>query len=72
MARALQQYEDSLGPHGYPLELEEDSDQDGYFEVVPSINYATRALDIYRSNQKRVEPGEVLRVVYKREDNDGE
>lgn len=67
LAVGLHVVEETTGLHGYPLELETDADQDGYFKVVPEVNFAQRALDIYREQNTKPEPGETVRVIYDRE-----
>lgn len=64
LALALDVYEhDVLGPNGFPCEIEEDPDNDGYFKVEEAVNYASRALDLYREHTKP-EPGAVFRIVF--------
>ncbi len=57
-----------LGPNGFPRELEEDPDQDGYFRVEQVYNFATRALEIEQERQTKHEPGVSYRIVYDRKE----
>ena len=67
LARGLQALEDSTGPNGFPRELEEDPDQDGYFEVTPIVNYATKAIHDYMTAKgDKLDPGTRFRVVHNR------
>ena len=64
LALALDAYEqDVLGPNGFPRDMEEDPDNDGYFKVEEATNYASRALDLYREHSKP-QAGAVLRLVF--------
>ena len=67
LALGLQALEETTGPYGYRLEDELDADNDGYFKAVPEVNFAARAVDLYRANEKKNEPGESLRVIFEKE-----
>jgi hypothetical protein len=65
MALALHIYEqDLMGPNGFPRDIEEDPDNDGYFEVEERYNFASRALELYQHGSKKPEPGLRLSLRY--------
>lgn len=67
LARGLAALEESTGPNGFPKELEEDPDQDGYFTAVPVVNYASKAVQQYiKDKGENLEPGTHFRVKYDR------
>lgn len=70
LALALTMYEDSLGPNGFPLELEMDPDMDGWFEARPLINHATAAREQWQKDHEKADPGTVLTVVDTRGEDD--
>jgi hypothetical protein len=51
-------YEAGLGPHGIPLRLSTDPDNDGWFEVAEHVDYAQAAVDRWRESlHGKPEPG---------------
>lgn len=53
LAEGLLYLEDSTGPHGQPMRLALDPDNDGWFEVEAKTDHAQAALDRWREEQQR-------------------
>jgi hypothetical protein len=58
LAEGLLLLEAGTGPHGIPLRLALDPDNDGWFEVDEHVDYAQAAIERWRESSKgNVEPG---------------
>lgn len=58
LAEGFLLYEQSLGPHGFPMHLATDDDMDGWFEVEERTDYAQAEIDRWRESLKgRHSPG---------------
>ena len=65
LALGLLALEEETGSNGFLRSFEEDPENDGYFEAVPSVNYASKAIDTWlKDNGDKAGPGTVVRVRY--------
>ena len=67
LAIALQVLEDSTGAEGFPISMEMDPDNDGWFEAEPQINFAAAARERWQKDNPKADPGTRLVVRYTRE-----
>jgi hypothetical protein len=68
LAEGLVLYEAGNGPHGIPMRLALDPDNDGWFEVDEHVDYAQAAIDRWRESRRgHTEPGAFPVVVDVRE-----
>lgn len=67
MAEGLLLFEAGTGPHGQPMRLATDPDNDGWFEVEERIDYAQAAIDRWRDSKRgNTDPGAYPVVTYVR------
>lgn len=73
LAEGFLLYEQSVGPHGFPMRLATDDDMDGWFEVEERTDYAQAEIDRWRESLKGRHPAGVFPVVVNtRTPDDGE
>lgn len=70
LAIALQVLEDSTGAEGFPLDMEMDPDNDGWFEAVEAVNFAAAARERWQKDHPKADPGTRIVVRYTRKPED--
>ena len=65
---ALLRLEESTGPEGFPIEQELDPDNDGWFEAVPVVDFASAARERWqKENGAKADPGTRVSIHYTRD-----
>ena len=71
LAIALQVMEDETGAEGFPLEMEMDDDNAGWFVAEEHVNHAVAARDQWLKDHPKPDPGTRLVVRYTRPEGGG-
>lgn len=64
LALALHELEAQTGPEGFPLDMELDPENDGWFQAEPIVNFAAAARERWIKDHDKADPGTRIVVRY--------